>query len=821
MRKHFKISPESAKLPYKPINPVIPTKEYNIDRVKHYHSIYSSFNSAIKDLEEKKNSIRKTLGSAFKGGGQLVFAIESNTENPNRLNIKSLDNQSIKLLSVKQNNEKTIANVSIANDKLHIFSKKIKEYGNEKTKKGEPKNKSLIETIGLIRKSNIEDFWIGPIDIKAYSNKNSKFEVWFATEYQSVADIESGLHIVASKSGVILNNQHILFKDRLVKIVSANMSSLIKFVELLDCVVEIRPATTICDDYLHLNYTEQASWIGNISFIAEESPIRTCILDGGVNISHQLLYPHSDKNVQVTYDPNWGVDDRKGHGTWMAGVALYGDLKYSLQSKVNNVFTTIENAKIIERNINNEPELYGLITSDVVYQVDSLHPSENRIYTLATTASYSLMGTPSSWSSKIDELCTIVPDDDTSRLFVISAGNFILNQPRDIPTNNQNESVQDPANAYNALTVGYFSSEDRIIGSDSYEPYSDIGDIGASSTSSHTWYRNSPIKPDVIFEGGNYGYDSESEFSSEFESLSILTTAHDSNNNLLSYFGETSAATALAANFISKLWFNYPTYWPETIRALVVHSAEWPDAIKQRFLPAKSKNDIEALLRISGYGYPMIDKALYSGNRNVNLIIEDNIQPYTHDGKLNEMLCYSLPWPENELIKMSGEEVKLRVTLSYFIEPNPGERGWENKYKYSSFGLRFDLNASHENQEEFISRINKKFREDNPDISKTDGDASQWLLGPKIRNKGSIHSDVWSGTAQELSEKRFIAIYPVSGWWKDLKKENKQSSHARFSLIISIETKNNNLMIYNEIENNIVIENKISNDIEIAIPIEN
>lgn len=42
-----------------------------------------------------------------------------------------------------------------------------------------------------------------------------------------------------------------------------------------------------------------------------------------------------------------------------------------------------------------------------------------------------------------------------------------------------------------------------------------------------------------------------------------------------------------------------------------------------------------------------------------------------------------------------------------------------------------------------------------------------WFLGEQTRNKGSVHSDIWVGTAADLAERGVIGIYPVSGWWKD------------------------------------------------------
>ncbi|MDA6244255.1 hypothetical protein OSK41_26430, partial [Escherichia coli] len=61
---------------------------------------------------------------------------------------------------------------------------------------------------------------------------------------------------------------------------------------------------------------------------------------------------------------------------------------------------------------------------------------------------------------------------------------------------------------------------------------------------------------------------------------------------------------------------------------------------------------------MSGYGFPNLAKAISSGDQSVNLIVEDSIQPYTVEGKLNKMILYSLPWPSSELEKIGGEDVK-------------------------------------------------------------------------------------------------------------------------------------------------------------------
>ena len=39
---------------------------------------------------------------------------------------------------------------------------------------------------------------------------------------------------------------------------------------------------------------------------------------------------------------------------------------------------------------------------------------------------------------------------------------------------------------------------------------------------------------------------------------------------------------------------------------------------------------------------------------------------------MNECHFYSLPWPRAALESLGEQDVTLKITLSYFVEPNPG-----------------------------------------------------------------------------------------------------------------------------------------------------
>jgi hypothetical protein len=115
---------------------------------------------------------------------------------------------------------------------------------------------------------------------------------------------------------------------------------------------------------------------------------------------------------------------------------------------------------------------------------------------------------------------------------------------------------------------------------------------------------------------------------------------------------------------------------------------------------------------------------------------------------------------------MGETEVEMRVTLSYFIEPNPGERGWTRKHRYASHGLRFDVKRSLENLSGFRTRVNKSVELDEADAqANVDVGGDNWLLG-RIRNRGSVHSDVWKGAAAELAQRDAVGVFPIGGWWK-------------------------------------------------------
>ena len=107
-----------------------------------------------------------------------------------------------------------------------------------------------------------------------------------------------------------------------------------------------------------------------------------------------------------------------------------------------------------------------------------------------------------------------------------------------------------------------------------------------------------------------------------------------------------------------------------------------------------------------------------------------------------------------------------------------------------------------DNEDDLRKRISKAAREEDEDVD-TERDDRQWDIGPQLRRKGSIHSDTWTGTAIELARCGMLAVYPVSGWWRERKHLGCWNRQARYALIVTIETPETD--VYTPIANQIAV----------------
>ncbi|MGK0363219.1 MAG: hypothetical protein ACI85O_000263 [Saprospiraceae bacterium] len=484
----------------------------------------------------------------------------------------------------------------------------------------------------------------------------------------------------------------------------------------------------------------------------------------------------------------------------MAGIVLFDDLERVLESNADiPVNFCLESGKILPPVGSTDVALYGHVTSQVISKAE-IAAERQRIICMAVTTDGRDYGRPTSWSAMIDALASGAEEEDKKRLFIISAGNVDINDWINYPHANITSSIQDPAQSWNALTIGAYTQKVRITDEalNEYHAIAPAGGLSPFSTTSMLWDRKKwPIKPDIVLEGGNAIINEKGDFTDFCDDLSSLTTYFKPAQRQFDVMRETSGATAKAAHMAAQIQAIYRNAWPETVRGLMVHSAEWTETMKEQFLGGKNKSHYSDLIRVFGYGIPNLERAIASAKKSLNLIVQDTIQPFhqvpSGTGRRiasNEMKLHELPWPKDELLALGETPVEMRITLSYFIEPGPGEIGWKDRYRYASHALRFDVNSSTKDKNEFEKRINVKARAEGESLDNV-SDAHRWLIGDTNRHLGSIHSDIWLGTAAEIASCNFVAVYPVTGWWKERDYLKKWDTIARYSLIVSLKTQAN------------------------------
>ncbi len=786
------------------------------DRRAHGYKILQSLENSWKQFQGIQSQ-RSAVSATTRDGIYLEFRSSAGFE----LVTKSLENiqKGIRLLNIKSipENDKviTIATVYIPAGKETYFISKVQAYLNEETKEGTPKNARLINSIEDVTLAIFESFWqdkphLIPKDHPEWC------EVWLRTEDKN-RDL-TNFSQICQQLEIETQYDYLFFPERTVTLVKANRDRLTELLLASDQIAEYRKARDTVRFFMECSNTEQTEWVEDLlrrMDVREGIDTSICILDTGINNGHQLISPVLSDDDMHSYSEDWGVHDHDGHGTNMSGVAIFGSLSEALQSNDRiEIKHIIESGKILPPKGENDPRLYGYITQQVVSKAEIQAPDRKRIICMAVTTHEFEQGKPSSWSGAIDALSSGAADD-VKRLIILAAGN-VLNDWHNYTESNEVSSVHSPSQSWNAISVGAYTDLTQITDPrlSEYSALAPQGGLSPYSSTSLTWKTTKwPIKPDVLFEGGNVAIH-ENNDTTECDDLSVLTTHFRPGSSQFVHFRMTSAATAKAAWMAAQIQAQYPNAWPETIRGLLIHSANWTQTMRAQFLPENAnKANYRNLIRACGYGVPRLENATYCTNNHLVLIAQETLQPFDKYGssyKTKDMHFHELPWPKEVLLALENTPVKLKVTLSYFIEPGPGEVGWKDKYRYRSHGLKFDVNLPSESKHDFIKRINRAAREEKEEID-SNNDSQRWVIGSQNRHLGSVHADFIEGTAAEIASCNFIGIYPVIGWWKQRQHLMKWDKKTRYSLIVSLETPIEEVDLYSSVAISLQIPIEVSN----------
>lgn len=598
-RRHIIVQTKPVAEPYKPVVggsraklPVPENREY------HGRVLKQSFEAAAIAGHQRRADAGIQVPGAFPG---IYVQIESQPGVSLELSTLEHMQKGIEVVAVTyaRTNEPEprlieLATVFVPEGQVKHFISRCEIYAQPTPKKkNETRHEGMLDRVAHVRLATLRAFWTDSPETYPEEDEPLWWEVWLRRhdggEVQRLMAFAEMLRLPVGK-------RRLQFDDRIITLVHATAKQLSASIDVLNDVAEVRRAKDSAAFFVGLSPLEQANWakdlIQRVTIPDEESPA-VCVLDTGVNRSHPLLEIALSADDCLTCNPAWAAHDHNGHGTQMAGLALYGDLTPVLSgSESINLRHRLESVKILSPTKENPPELYGAITAEATSRVEIQNSGRRRCFSMAVTAPDQRdRGQPTSWSAAVDALAAgrmfdpgnqgLVYIDDGGdpqrRLFVVSAGNV----GRDVLevdhlNRSDTEPIHDPAQAWNALTVGAFTNKVTIQDPDfdGWQPLAAAGELSPWSTTSVSFADDWPIKPDVVFEGGNAMRNGNNEIDSCADLCLLSTHAKIAEKHFVVTDG-TSAATALAARMAAMIWCEYPLLWPEAVRGLVVHSARW------------------------------------------------------------------------------------------------------------------------------------------------------------------------------------------------------------------------------------------------------
>lgn len=811
--RHLILPNPASELPYRSvISGGTPRPQFSRDRRQHSRTLLAQL-AALQTQEAGLIGVRAAKRLPEDAGMTLAIEVQPK----NALDVASIEwkRDGIELLNVSETEQSQVVTVHVPLGKLTAFEKRVKEY-QEKDRKPRkdgsvhPAHEALVNAISNFRVAVFEELWT---DLEPMPDEQTPiwYQVWLRTGTSDPRSTRTAFADRAAALELQVEPGFVSFPGRTVVAVFGTRARLQEAVQLLDLVAEIRSVKTLAGFFLgKLTQAEIPAWVNDLRgrlVHDRDTKSYVSLLDTGVARGHPLLVDLIDASDLHAFDPAWTTDDEEGHGTNMSGICLHGDLTPALSASTPHPVThRLESVKILPDAGVNAPHLYGRIMTTAVRTVTHTAPHRDRTFAMMTTSVGETDGVPSEWSAQIDRLAfgldAKAPSDGAPqppiepRLFVLAAGNVPWPAWDRYPAVNMLQNVENPGQSWNALTVGASTCLTQFDAA-TWPDLRAIGSAGTLSPASRTsmvWDSRWPFKPDVVAEGGNGCLDvGRGGVTVGPEDLRLLTTSHEPTRAMLAETGDTSAATATVARICAILRARYPTLWPESHRALVVHGARWTAPMLGSVTSRSSGADKRRILRSYGYGEADLQRSANSFASDATMVVQEHIVPYVQNGngtRLGNLKLHELPWPVHELNALDDASVQMRVTLSYFIEPNPAQRGWQSKYRYQSHGLRFAVKGATEDETRFQQRINRIEREaagPNTDTeSMSDPDAEGWFLGAKLRGQGCLHSDVWTGTARSLASKSHVAVFPVGGWWKDWAGVGRENAKTRYALVVSL-----------------------------------
>ena len=387
------------------------------------------------------------------------------------------------------------------------------------------------------------------------------------------------------------------------------------------------------------------------------------VLDSGLTSNHPLI-ASAVGETQGFVEPDRTSSDNvpTGHGTFVAGLALYGDVEANIQSGAFLPTLRLFSGKVFSDNGDDQHEFVERALEEAVryffetYQCRVFNLSYgdlNKIYDGRHVRGLAYT---------LDRLTR-----ELGVLFVIPTGNLdIPDDPRTTYPNYllSNEArLLDPATALNAITVGGLAR--RTVSRDAQRYPDRLEDLAIATEWQPAPFTRSglsvgnAIKPDFVDDAGNAAVTRNQRIRYQGLGLASLNSGFANGHVFREDFG-TSFAAPIVAHKAAKLVGKFPDGSVNLARAMLAVHAKWPLATLQLLNSAKNAIGKNKVLRLAGYG-KIDDAALFDSlDQVVTLYSEERIEHNKHH-------FYELPVPD-EFWSQGRRTRTLSIALAYSPE---------------------------------------------------------------------------------------------------------------------------------------------------------
>jgi len=509
------------------------------------------------------------------------------------------------------------------------------------------------------------------------------------------------------------------------------------------------------------------------------------VLDSGIATGHPLL--SSSVGDAQSFLPGHIEADESGHGTHVAGIALYGDLEKSIDAGSFIPELRLFSGRILNRDNENDGLVENHIDAAVRYFVDEYNC---RVFNLSFGDSRKpyLGGHVRGLAYTLDRLSR-----ELSVLFIVSAGNVLpshldgLAWRQDYPQYLLNDewAIIDPATALNVLTIGSLARWEANRNAQRFTH--DPAELPIAKTEQPSPFtRHGPtvggaIKPELVAFGGNWALNARGGANNiNDDGLGELSTSFDfAQGRLLGVKCGTSFSAPHITHLAGKILSEHPEASANLIRALLVAHASIPTSSSGIF----DKED--SVRNVLGYGHVDFRGLLKSMENEVTLIADGQIENKRHH-------FYELLVPD-DFISPGNRAREISISLAHA----PPVRSTRVTYKATRLDYRLVSAPDLDHAAKMFNKATLKENFENiPELSGAS-------ISRTLRSKGTVQSAIWqfrklTCNSKLITGKLFIVVTRNDYPWG----EADTKTLEEYSLVVCLrDRENQQAKLYTQIQN--------------------